>query len=185
MASDQKLQRTVQAVAEAVQVFTAGTFDFAESIKQIWGPQPEPDVAETSATLPVDGMQDVQMLDDLSERTPVSQTADPPALHYQNHSPMTMRDEETELQHQMIEPLETPDVQPSTGYDVLTGPSSKCGRVCYECVHYWQENWRFNCILQFLPCEWTSDWPQCKLCSSRRTPCNLVSIRKSPEISAY
>ncbi|CAP93014.1 Pc16g03440 [Penicillium rubens Wisconsin 54-1255] len=107
MASDQRFQRTVQAVAEAVQTFAVGTFDFAESIKKIWGPQTQPDAVETSDPLPVEGMQDVQTVDQLRDRTPVSQDSDHLSTHSHSY-PLSeaMDDGESYVMHERIAPSE-------------------------------------------------------------------------------
>jgi hypothetical protein len=108
MASDQKFQRTLLAVAEAVQTFPVGTFDFAESIKQIWGPQTEPDAVETPHTLPVEGMQDVQVVEQPRGRTPISQNGDQLPIDSHSHPPsVTIENAYLEPLHEAIGPLDT------------------------------------------------------------------------------
>ncbi|CAI7583998.1 unnamed protein product [Penicillium glandicola] len=174
MASDQRFQRTVQAVAEAVQTFAAGTFDFAESIKQIWGPQPEPDAVETSDPLPVEGMQGVQTIDQLRERTPVSQNGDQPAINSHSNPPsVSMHDGELEA-HEEIAPPETADMQLSSEMDALAGSTQQFTGSCYECFARWREPTRFP------PCRSIRGKEACAYCIHMQIPClmNVYNAKK-------
>lgn len=170
MASDQRFQRTVQAVAEAVQTFATGTFDFAESIKQIWGPQTEPDAVETSNPLPIEGMQDVQVVDQLRERTPVSQDGDQLAIHSHGHPPsVTMDDGEPHVLHEPIAPLETANMQLSSEMDAVAGSTQKSVRSCYECFARWRGE------RPFPPCHSIPGQEACEYCTRIQVPCDMVS----------
>lgn len=154
MASDQRLQRTVQAVAEAVQIFAAGTFGFAESIKQIWGPQTHPD-AETSNHLPVKGMQDGDQL----------------AIKSHSHPPsMTLHDGEgvLEVPHEAIVPLDTANMQLSSDMDAVARSLQDAVRSCYECFARWKDESPFPSCLPTLvgPCEY---------CTRMQIHCKMVS----------
>ncbi|KAJ5494583.1 hypothetical protein N7463_010670 [Penicillium fimorum] len=125
LTSDQRFQRTMVTMAEAVQIFAPGTLDFAESIKQIWGPQTEQDTVETSNPLPVDGIQDVQ-IDQLRERTPVSQDGDQLDIHSRSQTPfMTFEDAYLEPLHSAIGPLQTANLQLSNEMDTLAASTKQ------------------------------------------------------------
>ncbi|KUM61923.1 hypothetical protein ACN42_g5175 [Penicillium freii] len=159
MASNQRFQQTVQAVAEAVQIFVAGTFGFAESIKQIWGPQIQPDAVETSNHLPVEGRQDVQVADQLRDRIPASQDGDQLATNSRSHPPsMTLHDEEgaLEVPHEAIIPLDTTNMQLSNDMDAVSKSLLDAVRSCYECFARWQDESPFPPCLPTLvgPCDY-------------------------------
>lgn len=160
----------MQAVAEAVQIFAAGTFDFAESIKQIWGPQTQPDAVETSNHLPVEGMQDVQVFDQLHDRTPVSQDGDRLAINSHGHPPsMTLHDGEgtLELPHEATVPLDTANMQLSNDMDAVSGSLQDAVRSCYECFARWQDK------SPFPPCLPTLVGP-CEYCTRMQIHCKMV-----------
>ena len=142
MASDQRFQRTVQAVAEAVQTFAVGIFDFAESIKKIWGPQTQPDAVETSDPLPVEGMQDVQTVDQLRDRTPVSQDSDHLSTHSHSY-PLSeaMDDGESYVMHERIAPSESAPLHLLffNAMEAAAGSINKSFRTCYVCCTRWRD----------------------------------------------
>ncbi|KAJ5951252.1 uncharacterized protein N7479_009665 [Penicillium vulpinum] len=141
MASDQRFERTLLAVAEAVQTFAAGTFEFAESIKRIWGPQTEPDAVETSNPLHVEGMQDVQVVCQVRERTPVSQDGDQLAVHSHTHPPsVTMHGEDLQALQESSASIDTANMQISIDIDALAGSTTQQAfRCCYKCFSRWQD----------------------------------------------
>lgn len=170
MASDQRFQRTVQAVAEAVQIFATGTFDFAESIKQIWGPQTQPDGVETSNHLPVEGMQNVQVVDQLRDRTPVSQDGDQLAINSHGHPPsMTLHDGEgtLEVPHEAIVPVDTANTQLSNDMDAVAGSLQDAVRSCYECFAHSQDESSFPPCLPTLV-------GSCEYCTRMQIHCKMV-----------
>lgn len=172
MVSDQRFQRNVQAVAEAVQVFAAGTFDFAESIKQIWGPQAQPDALETSNLLPVEGMQDVQIVGELRERIPVSQDGDQLAIHSHTYPPsVTLHNGEgvSEVSHETTVPVETANMELSNNMDVLAGSIHRSIRSCYECFVRWRDE------SPFPPCHSITGQQTCNYCLRNQIPCDMVS----------
>ncbi|CAI7579074.1 unnamed protein product [Penicillium viridicatum] len=161
MASNQRFQQTVQAVAEAVQIFAAGTFGFAESIKQIWGPQIQPDAVETSNHLPVEGRQDVQDGDQL-------------ATNSRSHPPfMTSHDEEgaLEVPHEAIIPLDTTNMQLSNDMDAVSKPLLDAVRSCYECFARWQDE------SPLPPCLPTLMGP-CDCCTRMKILCKMREMGK-------
>ncbi|KAJ5383208.1 hypothetical protein N7517_001119 [Penicillium concentricum] len=165
MANDQRFQRTVLAVAEAVQTFAAGTFDFAESIKQIWGPQTEPDVVETSNPRPVEGMQEVQV-DQLRERTPVSQDGDQLVIHSHSQSPsVTSEDAFLEALQSAIGPPETANLQLSNEMDAISQQSVKC---CYECFARWIDE------SPNPPCQSIPGQEACEYCTRMKIGCEMI-----------
>ncbi|KGO38616.1 hypothetical protein PEX2_074600 [Penicillium expansum] len=171
MASDQRFQRTVQAVAEAVQVFAAGTFDFAESIKQIWRPQAQPDALETSNLLPVEGMQDVQIVGQLRERIPVSQDGDQLAIHSHTYPPsVTLHNGEgvSEISHETTVPVETANMELSNNMDVLAGSIHRSIRSCYECFVRWRDE------SPFPPCHSITGQQTCNYCLRNQIPCDMI-----------
>ncbi|KGO62262.1 hypothetical protein PEX1_066210 [Penicillium expansum] len=171
MVSDQRFQRNVQAVAEAVQVFAAGTFDFAESIKQIWGPQAQPDALETSNLLPVEGMQDVQIVGELRERIPVSQDGDQLAIHSHTYPPsVTLHNGEgvSEVSHETTVPVETANMELSNNMDVLAGSIHRSIRSCYECFVRWRDE------SPFPPCHSITGQQTCNYCLRNQIPCDMI-----------
>ncbi|OQE38007.1 hypothetical protein PENCOP_c009G02144 [Penicillium coprophilum] len=171
MASNQRLQRTVLAVAEAVQTFAAGTFDFAESIKQIWGPQTEPDVVETSNPLPVDAMQGVQV-DQLRERTPISQEGDQLEIHSHSQSPSTtFEDEYLKALNSAIGPRETANLKLSNEIHAITQQSVKC---CYECFARWIDE------SPSPPCQSIPGQETCEFCTHSQTVCEMIPQGELP-----
>ncbi|KAJ5159014.1 uncharacterized protein N7500_008665 [Penicillium coprophilum] len=171
MASDQRFQRTVLAVAEAVQTFAAGTFDFAESIKQIWGPQAEPDAVETSNPLPVDTMQGVQV-DHLRERTPISQEGDQLKIHSHSQSPSTTsEDENLKALNSAIGPLQAANLQLLNEIHAPTQRSVKC---CYECFTRWIDE------SQNPPCQSIPGQEACKFCTQSQNACEMIPQGELP-----
>lgn len=171
MASDQRFQQTVQAVAEAVQIFAAGTFDFAESIKQIWGPQIQSDAVEASNHLPVEGRQDVQVADQIRDRTPLSQGGDQLATNSRSHPPsMTLHDGEgaLEVPHEAIIPLDTTNMQLSNDMDAVSRSLQDAVRSCYECFARWQDESSFPPCLPTL-------MGRCDYCTRMKIHCKMVS----------
>lgn len=170
MASDKRFQRTVQAVAEAVQIFATGTFDFAESIKQIWEPQTQPDAMETSNHLPMEGIQDA---DQLRDRTPVSQDGDQLAINSHSHPPaMTLYDGEgaLEVPLEAIVPLDMSNTQLSNDMDAVARSLDDAVRSCYECFARWQDESPFpSCLLPALVA------PPCEYCTRMQIKCKMVS----------
>ncbi|KAJ5926415.1 hypothetical protein N7516_008188 [Penicillium verrucosum] len=173
MASDKRFQRTVQAVAEAVQIFATGTFDFAESIKQIWGPQTQPDAVETSNHLPMEGIQDVRVADQLRDRTPVSQDGDQLAINSYSHPPsMTLYDGEgaLEVPLEAIVPLDMSNTQLSNDMDAVARSLDDAVRSCYECFARWQDESPFpSCLLPALVA------PPCEYCTRMQIKCKMAS----------
>ncbi|OQD63288.1 hypothetical protein PENPOL_c010G05287 [Penicillium polonicum] len=169
MASDQRFQQTVQAVAEAVQIFAAGTFDFAESIKQIWGPQIQSDAVEASNHLPVEGRQDVQVADQIRDRTPLSQGGDQLATNSRSHPPsMTLHDGEgaLEVPHEAIIPLDTTNMQLSNDMDAVSRSLQDAVRSCYECFARWQDESSFPPCLPTL-------MGRCDYCTRMKIHCKM------------
>ncbi|KAJ5957662.1 hypothetical protein N7501_011941 [Penicillium viridicatum] len=174
MASDQRFQQTVQAVAEAVQIFAAATFDFAESIKQIWGPQIQPDAVETSNHLPVEGMQDVQVADQLRDRTPASQDGDQLTTNSCSHPPsMTLHDGEgaLEVPHEAIIPLDTTNMQLSNDMDAVSKSLLDAVTSCYKCFAGWQDESPFPPCLSTL-------MGRCDYCTRMKIHCKTREMRK-------
>ncbi|KAJ6190282.1 hypothetical protein N7519_000303 [Penicillium mononematosum] len=168
MASDQRFQRTVQAVAEAVQTFAVGTFDFAESIKKIWGPQTQPDAVETSDPQP-EGMQDVQTVDRLRDRTPVSQDSDYLAIHSHSHpSSEAMDDGVSDVMHERIAPPESAHLQFFNVMEAAAGSIQQSFRTCYVCYSRWRDE------SPFPPCHSVVWEEACEYCISRQIPCDMI-----------
>ncbi|KXG45532.1 uncharacterized protein PGRI_032990 [Penicillium griseofulvum] len=169
MTSDRRFQRTLLAVAEAVQTFSVGTFDFAESIKQIWGPQTEPDAVETSNPLPVEGTQDVQVVDKPRGRTPISQNGYQLPINSHSHPPsVTMEDAHLEPLHEEIGLLDTANSQLSKDMDALATSTRQSVKCCYSCYARWMHE-SANPRCQSIPGR-----TACEYCVRMQISCNMI-----------
>lgn len=109
---------------------------------KIWGPQTQPDAVETSDPLPVEGMQDVQTVDQLRDRTPVPQDSDHLAIHSHSY-PLSeaMDDGESDVMHERIAPSESARLHLLffNAMEAAAGSVNKSFRTCYVCCTRWRD----------------------------------------------
>lgn len=129
---------------------------------------------ETSDPLPVEGMQDVQTVDQLRDRTLVPQDSDHLAIHSHSH-PLSeaMDDGESDVMHERIAPSESARLHLLffNAMEAAAGSINKAVRTCYMCCTRWRDESPFPHCHYVL---WGGGGA-CEYCISRQIPCQMVS----------